>query len=207
MAGCVRNVHGLRITASVGFLLAMLAAAIPTVIHAIEIQPTRAEIQAALDRGRAAAEARKPPNHLYAWFGSDQELESRGFVVTKVAALAVMSTHFALRSATPSEKDIERILQDPFLMVTVFLFGSHPQFAIDTYLVLQQGERLVNPAKVRFDGIAQRSDIWPSQPAYRAKAVGFFPYDRLNPKIPTRLSVFPGSGGEVSFELDFSRIK
>jgi hypothetical protein len=49
--------------------------------------------------------------------------------------------------------------------------------------------------------------VWPQQPAYRAKVVAQFAYAELDPRAKTTLTVFPSSGGQVGFELDFSRIE
>jgi hypothetical protein len=61
--------------------------------------------------------------------------------------------------------------------------------------------------KVRFDATAARSRVWPQSPAYRAKIIAFFAYTDFDPETPCRLSVFPRSGGEVSFDLDFAAME
>jgi len=185
----------------------VLALACSVIAEAIEVQPTRAQIEAALERGRAAAVSRTPPDRLYAWFGTSNELEPRGFLMTKMAGLTVMAAHFALRSATPTETEIAQILEDRTLLINVIIFGNRPNFAVDSYIVVEQGGRTIKPVKVRFDGQASRTSVWPQAPAYRAKVVASFPYEELNPHAKTKVSVFPASGGEVSFELDFSQIE
>ncbi|MEW6544816.1 MAG: hypothetical protein AB1411_14555 [Nitrospirota bacterium] len=175
--------------------------------QAIEVHPTQTQIEAALERGRAAATARTPPDRLYAWFGPRRELEPQGFLMSKIVGLTVMSAHFALRSATPSEREIKQVLDDELLLVSVVIFGDWPDFAVDSYMTLTQGERVIKPVRVRFDGQAARTSVWPNQPAYRAKVVASFRYADLDPKARTRLSVFPPRGGEVSFDLDFGTIE
>ena len=91
-------------------------------------------------------------------------------------------------------------------MIAVFLFGHDPRFAVNSYAVLIQAERKIVPAKVRFDGAADRSTAWPKPPAYRAKVIAFFRYEDFDPRATATLSVFPPSGGEVSFDLDFVAI-
>ncbi|MGH7205583.1 MAG: hypothetical protein ACREI2_05170 [Nitrospiraceae bacterium] len=185
----------------------VLVLACSVAAEAIEVQPTRAQIEAALERGRTAAVARIPPDRLYAWFGTPNELEPRGFLMTKMVGLTVMAAHFALRSATPTESEIARILEDRALLINVIIFGDRPNFAVDSYIVVEQGGRTIKPIKVRFDGQASRTFVWPQAPAYRAKVVASFPYDELNPRAKTKVSVFPAGGGEVSFEIDFSQIE
>ena len=186
-------------------ILALCALAQPAA--AIEVQPTPAQIQTALERGRSAAVARIPPDRLYAWFGTPNELQPRGFLMTKLAGLAVMATHFSLRSETPTDADVRQILDDRTLLVGVTIFGSRPNFAVDSYVVLTQGNRTIKPVKVRFDGSAARTSVWPSAPAYKAKVVASFAYEEFDPKARTKLIIFPAGGGEVSFDLDFAQIE
>lgn len=171
---------------------------------AIEVKPTPAQIDAALERGRGAAAARTPPADLYAWFGTAGDVAPHGFLMTKLAGLAVMSTHFALRAERPSEQEIRQILDDRHLLISIILFGGRPDFAVDTYVLLTQGDRTITPVKVRFDATADRTPMWPKAPAYRAKIVASFAYADFDPRAKTKLSVYPRSGGEVSFDLDFA---
>jgi hypothetical protein len=175
--------------------------------HAIVVDPTPVQVESALQRGRAAADARTPPDRLYAWFGAADELAPRGFLMTKMAGLTVMSTHFALRSQTPGEPDIRQILEDEHLLISAMIFGGDPRFAVDSYMVLMQGGRTIKPVRVRFDGMAARTSVWPRSPAYRAKVVATFAYAEIDPQAKTVLAVFPGQGGELQFELDFSTIE
>jgi hypothetical protein len=127
--------------------------------------------------------------------------------MTKMAGLAVMCTHFALRSQQPSEQDIRQILDEPTMLVSVTIFGDRPNFAMDAYLVMAQGGRSVKPTKVRFDGTAARTSVWPKAPAFKAKVVATFAYEEFDPTANTTLSIFPAAGGEISFVLDFARIE
>jgi hypothetical protein len=176
-------------------------------VFAIEIDPSRAHIDAALEQGRTAALQRIAPDRLYAWFGPFDDLQPRGYLMTKVVGLRVMAAHFALRGEHPSESEIQSILDEPSLLVSVTLFGDRPTFAIDGYMLLRQQDRMIKPSKVRFDGQAARTRVWPTAPRYRAKIVASFPYAEIDPRAKTRLSVFPSAGGEVSFEIDFSTIE
>lgn len=175
--------------------------------RAIEVHPTPAQVQAALDQGRAAAASRLPPDRLYDWFGPTAELAAHGFLLTKLGGIRVMSAHFALRAETPGPEDIQSILDGETLLVTVVVFGDRSDFALDSYMLLVQGERTITPMQVRFDGRASRSAAWPGRPAYRAKVVASVPYADLDPSAVTRIAVFPGSGGEVSFSLDLSTVE
>lgn len=179
----------------------------PVTAGAIEIQPSRPRIEAALERGKAAAKAKIPPDQLYAWFGPSTDPEPRGFLMTKLAGLTVMSAHFALRSETPSETEIDQILNDRSLLVSIIIFGERPDFAVDSYMLMAQGERLIKPIKLRFDGRAARSSVWPRSPAYRAKVVASFSYADFDPRARTKLSVFPARGVEVTFDLDLAQIE
>ena len=84
--------------------------------------------------------------------------------------------------------------------------GDSPTFAQDSYVVLKQGNRLIKPERIRFG--ARASPISPGQGAsmFRAKIVASFYYDAFDVLAQTIIKVFPGAGGEVSFDLDFADI-
>ncbi|WP_447971802.1 hypothetical protein [Nitrospira sp. M1] len=174
--------------------------------HAIVVNPTHTQVQAAIAKGQAAVESKTPPSQLYWRFGSTETLRPHGFIMTKLGGLAVLSAHYAFRVESPTEQDISRITKGTALQVSVTVFGLLPEFAKDSYMVLKQGERLIKPMHVRFDAQAHRSDVWPNDPPFQAKVVASFPYELFNPLLPTTITVFPGVGGEVHFDLDFSKI-
>ncbi|MDE0144284.1 MAG: hypothetical protein OXI53_00355 [Nitrospira sp.] len=173
---------------------------------AIEVSPTNAQVEQAVEHGLRAAKDRVLPNRLYTWFGSDRELHPRGFLMTKMSGLTVMASHFGLRGETPSEMEIQRILAEDTMLVSVTIFGKTQTFADNSYIVLKQGEKLVKPLRVRFDGVAQRTKTWPKAPRYQAKVIGSFRYDAFDPKAKTTIMVFPSQGDEVSFDVEFSGI-
>ncbi len=173
---------------------------------AIEVSPTTVQVEQAIKQGFQAAKDRVLPNRLYAWFGSDKELRPKGFLMTKMNGLTVMASHFGLRGETPSETAIQRILDEETMLVSVTIFGETPVFADNSYIVLKQGEKLVKPLIVRFDGVAQRTKGRPDAPRYKAKVIGSFQYDAFDPNANTTIMVFPSQGGEVSFDVEFSRI-
>ncbi len=174
--------------------------------RAIEVSPTTVQVEQAVEQGLRAAEDRVLPNRLYTWFGSDRELRPKGFLMTKMNGLTVMASHFGLRGETPSETEIQRILAEETMLVSVTIFGETRTFADNSYIVLKQGEKLVKPLNVRFDGVAQRTKIWPKAPRYKAKVIGSFQYDAFDAKAKTTIMVFPGKGDEVSFDVEFSNV-
>lgn len=174
--------------------------------RAIELSPTKSQINAAVKKGLQAAKDRVPPNQLYTWFGSEKIFQPKGFLMTRMNGLTVMASHFGLRGEEPSDAEIARILTEETMLVSVTLFGRTPTFAKDSYLVLKQGEKLVKPVHVRFDGVAHRTTIWPSAPRYKAKVIGSFRYGAFDANARTTIIVFPSEGGEVSFDVDFSSI-
>ncbi|MBX3302792.1 MAG: hypothetical protein KF693_11315 [Nitrospira sp.] len=174
---------------------------------AIEVDPSQAQIQAALDRGKNAADRHQPPETWYARFGGGDDLDAGGFLVTKIGALSVMATHMALRGLEPSSADVALVMESPTMLVSAVIFGNDPSFAMDSYMVLDQGGKTVKPAMVRFDGRADRSAVWPERPRFKAKVVASFTYADFDPSAKTTIIVYPARGGEVSFSLDFARIE
>lgn len=178
----------------------------PGYVVAIELSPTADMVEQALKRGQQAAEKRIPPDQLHISFGSQEELKPRGFLMTKVGSLVVLANHMALRALTPSEQDIAQVLDNKSLLINVVLFGDRPNFAVNSYIVLEQNGRTIKPENVRFDARAERTAVWPERPAFRAKVVALFAYADLDPRADTKLMVFPSGGGEVSFNLNFAEI-
>lgn len=186
-------------------MVAMLAlAASPA--FAIEVQPAPEQIRAALDAGKVVAEQGGPPDSFYIRFGAGDDLHPGGFLITKLGALSVMATHMALRGLQPSEADIAQVLETKTMLVSAVIFGNAPNFAVDSYLVLDQRGRTIKPVTVRFDGQANRSAAWPDSPRFKAKVVASFDYGDFDPAAKTTITVYPAAGGAVSFFIDFSAI-
>lgn len=174
---------------------------------AIEVDPSHAQIQVALDRGKNAAAQHQPPETWYARFGGGDDLDPRGFLLTKLGGLSVMATHMARRGLEPSVTDIAQVMEAPTMLVSIVIFGDDPSFAVDSYMVLDQGGRTIRPGMVRFDGQADRSAVWPERPRFKAKVVASFAYVDFDPSAETTITVYPAHGRAVSFSLDFARIE
>jgi len=178
-----------------------------TGVSAIETTPSQDEIRAALDRGVEAAKEHRPPDAFYTRFGATDELHASGFLITKLAALSVMATHMGLRGVEPTEADIAQALDGKTMLVSATIFGNVPNFAVDSYMVLDQAGKTIKPVTVRFDGQASRSAAWPEPPRFKAKVVASFAYADFDPAASTTITIFPANGGEVTFPVDFSQIK
>jgi hypothetical protein len=174
--------------------------------HAFDVHPTAEQIQIALDRGKEAGQKQRPPDMFYVRFGATDELHSNGFLITKLGGLSVMATHMALRGLQPSETDVTQVLEGQTLLVSTVIFGDAPNFAVDSYMVFDQGGKTIKPVTVRFDGVANRSAAWPESPRFKAKVVASFNYADFDPSANTTITVFPANGGEKSFSVDFSQI-
>ena len=175
--------------------------------YAIDVHPTAEQIQTALDQGKEAAEKRSPPDTFYVRFGATDELHSNGFLITKLSGLSVMATHMALRGIQPSKTDVTQILEGQTMLVSTSIFGNALNFAIDSYMVFDQGGNTIKPVTVRFDGVASRSAAWPESPRFKAKVVASFNYADFDPQANATITVFPANGGASSFRIDFSGIQ
>lgn len=180
---------------------------VPTPVGAIVQHPSQSQILEALEKGKEGARRSIPPNMLYWRFGSSEdEFRPYGFLMTKLSGIAVMSGHFALRGEQPTSQEIQRILDEEALQVVVMIFGDSPTFAMDSYLLLKQGNRLIKPDRIRFDARASSINQRQGKPVFRAKIVASFIYGIFDLEAPTTIKVFPGAGGEMTFDLDFSTI-
>jgi hypothetical protein len=175
--------------------------------HAIEVHPTEAQIQAALEQGNEAAQKGSPPDTFYVRFGAIDELHPSGFLITKLGGLSVMATHMALRGIQPSETDVTQVLEGQTMLVSTVIFGNAPNFAVDSYMVFDQGGKTIKPLTIRFDGFANRSAAWPESPRFKAKVIASFNYADFDSNVKTTITVFPANGGESSFTVDFSLIQ
>ena len=174
-----------------------------TSAYAIEVHPTAKQIQTAIEQGNEAAEKGSPPESFYVRFGVSDAVTPRGFLVTKLGALSIMATHMALRGHQPSESDVRQILESQTMLVNTVIFGNAPNFAVDSYIVLEQAGKVIKPVTVRFDARADRSVMYPKTPKFKAKVVASFNYADFNPFAETTITVYPATGGEASFSMKF----
>ena len=201
----VASVHGLRSLLLGGSVVA-LSCVSPVMAPAIDVHPTAEQIQIVLEQGKEAAQKRSPPDTFYVRFGASDELHASGFLITKLGGLSVMVTHMALRGLQPSEADVTQVLDGQTMLVSTVIFGNVPNFAVDSYMVFDQGGKTIKPVTVRFDGFANRSAAWPESPRFKAKVIASFNYADFDPNANTTITVFPANGGESSFTVDFSQI-
>ncbi len=174
--------------------------------HAIEVRPTAEHIQAALDQGIKAAKKGMPPDSFYVRFGVRDEVQPKGFLITKIGALSVMATHMALRGLQPSQADVAQVMEGTTMLISTVIVGNTPNFAVDSYMVLDQGGKTIKPVTVRFDAQATRTVVYPKSPRFKAKVVASFNYADFDPKAMTSVTVYPATGGESSFSVNFDEI-
>ena len=171
--------------------------------HAIEVNPTAKEIQAALNEGKQAAEKKRSPESFYERFGVSDAVHPKGHLVTKLGGLSVMATHMALRGREPSQADVAQILESKTMLVSTVILGETPNFAVDSYIVLEQDGKAIKPVTVRFDAQAEHSAVWPMSPKFKAKVVAWFNYADFDPMAVTTITVYPATGGDASFVVKF----
>lgn len=173
---------------------------------AIEVHPTSAQVRTAMEQGKQAAGEHRSPESFYVRFGATDGPQPNGYLVTKLAGVSVMTAHMAHRGLDPNESDIAHLLDNPTMLISAMIFGSHPSFAEHSYMVLDQGSRVIKPITVRADGQADRSLVWPESPRFQARVVALFNYADLDPKAPATILLYPAGGGELRFPIDFAQI-
>jgi hypothetical protein len=193
-----------RVRLSVGVVA--LSAFLYSPAFGIDVDLTAQQIQTALDQGKEAARKRMSPDSFYVRFGVADEAQSKGFLITKFGALSVMATHMALRGLQTSEADVAQVLEGKTMLINTVIFGNKPDFAVASYMVLTQGGKTIKPVTVRFDALADRSVVWPESPKFKAKVIASFNYADFDPKAKTAITVYPGTGGESNFTVDFFQI-
>ncbi len=198
----MRCVHLLAVVTAVTSVLGMVNAS-----SAIEVHPTQAQVRAAMERGKHAGVEHRSPDVFYVRFGATDGRQASGYLVTKLGGVSVMTAHMALRGLDPNESDIAYLLENPTMLISVVIVGDHPSFAEHSYMVLDQGSRVIKPITVRADGQADRSAAWPESPRFQARVVALFNYADFDPKAPATISIFPAGGGEIHFSVDFAHIE
>ena len=93
------------------------------------------------------------------------------------------------------------------LLISATIVGESPGFAIDSYMILDQGGRVIKPITVRADGLADRHAMGSESPRFQAKIVAMFRYADFDPKARTTIRIFPAQGGEVHVPLNFADIE
>ncbi len=174
---------------------------------AIEVNPTPTRIQLALDRGKQAAAEHRSPETLSRRFGGVDSVQGEGVLLTKLGSLSVLAAHMALRGLEPSADDIAQVIEASTMLVSATIVGERPDFAVNCYMVLDQGGRTIKPLTLRADGQANRRTTSPESEKFHAKIVATFRYNDFDPNARTMIMIFPASGGEVRFLVDFSHIE
>ena len=127
--------------------------------RAIEVSPTNVQVEQAVEHGLRAAKDRVLPIRLYTWFGSDLELHPKGFLMTKMNGLTVMASHFGLRGETPSETEIQRILAEETMLVSVTIFGETRTFDDIGREIGEAPQRAIRRSGPAHKGMAQGSAL------------------------------------------------
>ena len=174
---------------------------------AIEVNPTPIQIQVSLDRGKQAAIQHQPPETLYARFGDADSSLPEGFLLTKLGGVSVLAAHMALRGLEPSAADVAYMIEAPTMLVSATIVGESQGFAMNSYMVLDQGGRMIKPITVRADGLADPHATWPESQKFQAKIVAMFRYADFDPKARTTVTIFPAQGGELHVPLNFADIE
>ena len=136
--------------------------------HALDVHPTAVQIQTALDQGKEVAEKRMPPDSFYVRFGVADEVQPKGFLITKLGALSVMAAHMALRGVEPVKPMWPRCWkaddahQHRHLRQQAELCGGQLHGA-------RSGGRRSSPDGA-IDAQADRSVVWPKSPRSRRRS-------------------------------------
>ena len=133
-----------------------------------------------------------------------EPIEADGHGLDGCASL--IEHHITIHREVGDIPDVTQVLEGQAMLVSTVIFGNVPNFAVDSYMVFDQGGTTIKPVTVRFDGIATRSAAWPESPRFKAKVIASFNYTDFDPHANTTITVFPANGGESSFRIDFSRI-
>jgi hypothetical protein len=174
---------------------------------AIEVSPDQTQVHVAIDRGKQAAAQHHSPETLYSRFGGIGHVQPEGFLLTKLGSLSVLATHMALRGLEPSAADVAHVIESPTMLVSATIVGERPDFAVNSYMILDQGGRAIKPTTMRADGQAHRGTTGTESPKFHATIVATFRYADFDPRARTMITIFPATGDEVQVPLNFADIE
>ena len=139
-------------------------------------------------------------------FGKPGSYEQGGIILTKTFSLALESCISAGVYKEISKAHIQKILRNKFLPILINTWGSKKDFLRGSRILLQQGQKIVQPEHPTTFKHADPVAGFLSAPYYRWVIGGLFPYSEIDPKAKT-IVILIGGRGESRFEVDFSRYK
>ncbi len=83
-----------------------------------------------------------------------------------------MATHMALRGLQPSQADVTQVLEGKTMLISTIIVGNTPNFAVDSYMVLDQGGKTIKPVTVRFDAQANPQRRVSEEPSVQSEGRG-----------------------------------
>lgn len=170
---------------------------------AVIINPTEKQVNEALAYGKKHKDEIENIKREYSC-PSVSGKEEFVAVVTKVSLLKLMSAYSEKRGQSVSEKDIEGVLSAKSFYIKAYLLGDHVDFAADIRGIIEIGDRVIQPVKVKPMIWAIPSLAWPQSPSYKAANYYYFDYgeEEGNEKITF---ILQKPGGEKRFEIDLSK--
>jgi len=128
-------------------------------------------------------------------------------VWTKWCALASSARDATRKYQLVDSNLIAETKSDSLLMFNFFLLGNRISFAKNVHSVIKIDTLILQPVYKRNEHLASTSGFWPDDPAYHAVCQHYYHLADIPPDAKIELIVIKGSGKEIIFKIDLSKIK
>jgi len=138
----------------------------------------------------------------------DVDLNKTYFIIsTPFGVLAVMTENKWRKYQELTKEEIEGYLRisEANLVIGVYFLGDKIDFAKDYHCVIKIGDKIIQPTTVENQYVSDKTDSWPSSPAYEALCVYCFPTDDI-PRDAI-IQVITIGDKEETFTVDLSKIR
>jgi len=171
----------------------------------IKVNLTEEEVQEAINWGAENKDSFEVLIRPYV-FGVLEAYEESGYIGTKFYYLAFLGYLSARKYKSPERAEVQTVLSAKVLPISISTYGDKIDFAKDYHMVLKQGEKVIQPVKVKAPELAEMTARFPESPLFRATMSADFPYSEVDPKGKATIILIK-DWGESEFEVDFSRYK
>ncbi|GEM_PF-1785005 len=167
---------------------------------AVEVNPTKEQVAKTIQKGEKRIDHPLQIPNMFGTAGSC----GWGFLQSKLWNLWAGSQLSAKKSKTLSEREIERILASPTMIVSYHFCTDHPREK-KVRVLLKQGERVIKPEKIQIDPPMIIS-AWPKTPRYDINTLAYFSYGSFDPKATTDIIVIDESGKQFQYQVSLANV-
>lgn len=169
---------------------------------AIEVNPTKEQIEEAIQAGKDAAENPDAQTKFEKHIGN---YEPCGIVIINTKLSGELGIYKKSKDAARLFKPIpnhDHILQEQAMTIGFGLCNPYKYDLEDIHIVIKQGSRVIQPVLKLGDGIVREGTL----PAKGWGVFAVFPYGSFDPKAVTTIIIIPPTGKRIEHTVDLLQI-